>query len=86
MQHGTAKTRAGPVEEEHEDPHEDVDDLQYRERFHSRVEGFGQEIPEYLGPEEALNSGGDLVYTGMSVSVECEGPGAEGVTYTPRPS
>lgn len=46
---------------DHPQAHDQVDDLQYRERLHCRVERLGQEVEEDLGPEEALESGGDLV-------------------------
>lgn len=39
----------------------EIDGLQYRHRLHGSVHRLRQEIPEYLGPEEALNRGGHLV-------------------------
>jgi hypothetical protein len=30
--------------------------------FYGAIEVFGEEIPEYLRPEEAFYRGGDLVY------------------------
>lgn len=38
-----------------------VDDLQGGEGLDGRVEGFGQEVPEDLRPEEAFERGGQLV-------------------------
>lgn len=46
---------------DHPQAHDHVDDLQYRERLHCRVERLGQKVEEDLWPEEALESGGDLV-------------------------
>jgi hypothetical protein len=53
-----------PLPRQHSEAHEDVEDLQYRRRFHGRVEALGEEIEENLGPEDALKAGNNLVSCG----------------------
>jgi hypothetical protein len=51
----------GPLEGEHKQAEDEVDGLQDGDGLHGSVEGLGEEVPEDLGPEEAFDSGGDLV-------------------------
>lgn len=44
-----------------EEAEEQVEGLEDRHGFHGRVEGFGEEVPEDLGPEEGVEGGGELV-------------------------
>ena len=46
---------------EYEDTEDQVDGLENGERFYCQVEVLGEEVPEYLRPEEAFDSGCDLV-------------------------
>lgn len=50
-----------PLEAEHGDAQHEVDDLEGGERLDRAVEVGGEEVPEDLGPEEAVDCGGYLV-------------------------
>jgi hypothetical protein len=50
-----------PLPGDHEDAEDEVDDLQEGEGLDGAVEVLGQEVPEYLGPEEAFKGGCYLV-------------------------
>jgi hypothetical protein len=52
----------GPLECEHAQSADEVDDLQDGEGSHGSVEGSREEVPEDLGPDEARDGGTDLVY------------------------
>lgn len=59
---GRASNEAqGPLPCEHEETQDQVDNLQYRNGLANGVKVAGQEVPEYLGPEEALDGGNHLV-------------------------
>lgn len=62
MQSGLCNQAQRPLPEEYQDAEDEVDDLQEGYRLHSAIEVFGEEVPEYLGPEEAFYRRGDLVY------------------------
>lgn len=58
---GAGKPGEWPFKAEQEDAREEVDDLQGGDGLDRSVQRCRQEIPENLGPEEALNSGSNLV-------------------------
>lgn len=51
----------GPLPCEENDAKEQVDGLEHRNGLDGPIERLGEEIPEYLGPEEPLQRGGYLV-------------------------
>ena len=62
----TVDSRAGdeaqrPLPGQADEGEDHVDDLEDGHRLDGRVEILGEEVPEYLGPEEAFKGGGDLV-------------------------
>ncbi len=62
MQSSLCKETKWPLPEHYQDAENEVDDLEEGKRLHGAIKVFGQEVPEYLGPEEAFYRGGDLVY------------------------
>lgn len=54
----------GPLPGERDEAEEQVEDLQKGNGADGAVEVGGEEVPEDLGPEEALEGGGDLVQPG----------------------
>lgn len=59
---GRAGNKAqGPLPGEYEEAQEQVDNLQYRDGFDNGIEVPGQEVPEDLGPEEALDGCSHLI-------------------------
>lgn len=71
MERGLRDELEGPLPGEDDEPADNVDDLQGGEGLHRAVEVGGEEVPEDLGPEEAVDAGGDLVCEGV-VSDEFE--------------
>lgn len=72
---GTVDGRAGdeakrPFESKHPQAEDEVDGLQDRDGPDSRVKRPGEEIPEDLGPNEALDGGADLVCVDKSVRMK----------------
>ncbi len=62
--HGAAgDERQRPFPGETDDAQDEIENLEDGDGAHSAVEGFGEEIPEDLGPEEPFQGGGDLVWT-----------------------
>lgn len=59
---GAGDGAEGPLEGEHAEAEEEVDDLQDGDGLDGAVEVLGGKVPEYLGPEEAFEGGGDLVF------------------------
>lgn len=51
-----------PFPSEGEDAEDEVEGLEDGNRVDGAVEVGGEEVPEDLGPEEAFEGGGDLVY------------------------
>jgi hypothetical protein len=58
---GASDEAQRPLEGEHGEAKDEIKDLQDGYRLDGPVESLGEEIPEYLGPEEAFNGGDDLV-------------------------
>lgn len=58
---GAGEQRQGPLQGDHGDAEDEVDDLEDGEGLDGDVERLGQEVPEDLGPDEALDGGADLV-------------------------
>lgn len=49
------------LERHHAEAHDEIDDLQNRQRLDRRVERLGQEVEEDFGPEEALKGSANLI-------------------------
>ena len=62
MDHGTSELLQRPFPREAYYPKDDIKDLQDRDRFDSAIKVLGQEVPEDLGPEEAVDASGDLIW------------------------
>jgi hypothetical protein len=62
---GAGEGLDGQLERKHGKAEEGVDDLEDGYRLDGAVEVGSQEVPEDLGPEVALERGGDLVWTGQ---------------------
>ena len=62
MEAGAGDGAEGPLEGKHAETEEEVDDLQDGDGLDGAVEVLGGKVPEYLGPEEAFEGGGDLVF------------------------
>jgi hypothetical protein len=62
---GAGERLEGQLEGEHAEAENGVDGLQDGDGLDGAVEVGGQEVPEDLGPEVALERGGDLVWTGQ---------------------
>lgn len=61
MDAGAGEQGEGPLQGDHGQAEEQVDDLQHGHGLDGGVERVGEEVPEDLGPEEALDGGTDLV-------------------------
>lgn len=61
MQSSTCNQAERPLPEKYNDAQNEVNDLEIWDRFHGAIEIFGEEVPEYLGPEEAFYGSGDLI-------------------------
>lgn len=61
MDAGAGDKGQGPLEGEHAEAEEEVDDLQDGDGLDGAVEVLGGKVPEDLGPEEAFKSGSDLI-------------------------
>lgn len=61
MDEGAGDEGSWPVENEHEDAQEEVDDLKGGDGLDGTVERLGGEVPKDLGPDEALDGSADLV-------------------------
>lgn len=59
---GAGDGAEGPLEGEHAEAEDEVDDLQDGDGLDGAVEILGGKVPEDLGPEEALEGGGDLIF------------------------
>jgi hypothetical protein len=57
-----------PLQGDHSQTEEQVDDLEDGDGLDCGIERFGEEVPEDLGPEEALDGGADLVCLEVFVS------------------
>jgi len=57
MKSGSSEGAEGPLPCEHDDAEDDVEDLEDGDGLHGSVEVFGEEIPEDLGPEDAVDTG-----------------------------
>ncbi|KAH6610863.1 hypothetical protein Trco_000883 [Trichoderma cornu-damae] len=66
---GAGNEGEGPFQGEHGHAQEQVDDLEDGGGLDGGVERLGEEVPEDLGPEEALDSGANLVWLGRRVSL-----------------
>ena len=64
MQDRVGDDAEGPFPGENEDAEEKVDDLEDGDGLDGAVEVLGREVPEDLGPEEAVNGGEDLIWEG----------------------
>lgn len=62
MDEGAGHEAERPLPRQPCEAEDEIGDLQDRDRLDSAVKGLGQEVPEDLGPEEALKSSGDLVW------------------------
>ena len=51
---GSGNEAQWPLPSDEQESEQEVDDLQYRHRLDGGIKGFGEEIPEDLGPEETL--------------------------------
>lgn len=61
MDAGAGEQGEGPLQGDHGDAEDEVDDLEDGEGLDGDVERLGEEVPEDLGPDEALDGGADLV-------------------------
>ena len=61
-----------PLPCQHQEPKDEVQDLQHGDWFDGDVEAGRDEVPEDLGPEEALNRSADLPYISPILSVDLE--------------
>lgn len=64
MQARTSEQRQGPFPGETNDTENYIEDLQDRNGLDGAIEVLGEEIPEDLGPEEAVEPSAYLVYDG----------------------
>jgi hypothetical protein len=62
MQSSLCNQAEWPLPEKYNDTEDEVNDLEEGKRFHGAIEVFGEEVPEYLRPEEAFYRSGYLVY------------------------
>lgn len=58
---GAGEQGQRPLQSDHGDAEDEVDDLEDGEGLDHDVERVGEEVPEDLGPDEALDGGADLV-------------------------
>lgn len=72
VQAGAGDGGEGPLEGEHAEAEEEVDDLQDGDGLDGAVEVLGGKVEEDLGPEEAGDGGGDLVLGGVSMVFSIE--------------
>ena len=61
MEGGAGDEGGGPLEREHEDAGDEVDDLEDGNGSDSGVEGLGEKVPEDLRPKVALQCRSNLV-------------------------
>lgn len=61
VQAGPREEAERPLEREQDEAEDEVDGLQDGDRLDGRVQRLGEGVPEDLGPEVALDRGGDLV-------------------------
>ena len=61
MDGGARDEAEGPLEGEHAQAEDEVDDLQDGYGLDGPVEGLCEEVPEDLGPDEALDRGAYLI-------------------------
>jgi hypothetical protein len=59
---GAGEEAQRPLPCEEDDSKDEIDGLKYWYRFDGWIEGFGDEIPKYLGPEIPFHRGSDLVH------------------------
>lgn len=61
MHHLSSEEGERPFPGEAEDTEQQIDDLEHGSGLDSAIEVLGEEVPEDLGPKEALYGGGDLI-------------------------
>lgn len=69
MDGGAGDEAERPLEGDHAQAADEVDDLQRGDGSHGPVEGSREEVPEDLGPDEAFDRSGDLVCFIRMVSI-----------------
>jgi len=77
VERGPSNESQRPFPSKHEETEDEVDDLEDRQRLHSQVEVFGEEVPEDLRPEEAF----DCCCYLICVSVSKVNPSLQRDTY-----
>lgn len=71
MQVGAGDGAEWPLESQHAETEEEVEELQDGDGLYGAVEIFGGKVPKDFGPEEAFDSGGDLISCGRHHNEAC---------------